>query len=1494
MKRFLTVLLTICLLLTVVGPLSVPVSAEEAYWYDDATISEQMGTITRKNGVAQFSCKVPYEDGGNLALKLPFSAPNKAIDVSFKMRIEGSWTTREMVNIQSGGHRAYFGFRSNGIYLQTKNGGQMIYCNVANAWNTYRIRFESDGLFDFYFNGRPVAKDVPLPTNSSSPDFSFTTYGGNGGSLSQFSVQDVKVYEVKVDAAAAAGGDPPSWTTPPAPWEYDFTPDEDLSEWRMGNNDTMWIDTEQGFIAADHLVGYTSNAAFHRLTFADEFILEHRVRFEKFGDQLYYKDHYPGDVFHLSMSEVRFHTDYFTGDSIPPGHLVDGEWHDMKFESHQGKKYVKVYIDGQLVADLPTEESTRPYYHVQIGVQSSAEAGCVAQLDWIKYTPVWNGNATMAMPIFGDEYLEGEPINLAVYVKEGVDAEKVEYKLNGVVVATGTKENDYQAQLTGIPAGHYSMTVACEGTESTPTEFDVAPARKNAIQTAWAGDGKVNASLYHYDELSNVASVEYLVNGISAGSSDGAPFQVTLPVSSTEASSVVALCKDANGVILEKLAGTIAPDLSNGTTHYSNEISYETEGSGSAAVEVSTGLHQLKLSHTASAMTYLTDGGEKSIPSGNGKYTILTDGPFADVYYQGKLAASFRMPMTSQVTKSVTENGMSVKDFSVTIPENRQNYVVAKNLTGKNVYQVPGLNDNYYYNVDFLASPEDGAKITVNDTIFRTEMELKNGKIYATSGHALDSEPLEMELCDMVEGEAHYRVAAALGMVSVFANGKFITSFRGTRAVGEATMGVEVTAGDGLSHLNLNDYTDIYLYQDDFNNVGLSATKDYWYAENGMTNYFDADAQSMVMIADGKTNAISEIDAYVRESVTAADVKVKSIGDDAGFWMLASRSGHTQTWTKAGYNFKTKSWEIEDRYETESTITNVSVPGELKVGETIHMELKIVNNMNNDRHSGRTATLYVNGVPVVSRDIFGAGGKVGFMANDCTAAVENYSFRGDAKPLLDVRDVEMAGGDGEQGFGATTSGFIAGDRITVAQQGIVGHTDDYGKTWIRQERVATDRHNVHMLRLNSGEIISLYMNEGVTAWGTAHYNAGGSYLYQLQFYMSEDDGLTWTPKGYLRGPEPEYGRALTGNTVGALSQAPDGPNGEPGRIFMVGDYSEETSENTGDTWIFYSDDKGETWNLSTVITYEDNNFGCMQEQQMVATKEWVRCYYRNDRGMIRYFQSNDNGITWDLNSKPTPFFAALNCNGFEVVRTYDENGEMKEDLYAFWSGDSQNLGERFQFPRTNYRLAKSSDYGETWEFVGMIHENSFRKYHQVNMSLVAFDGWAFYNSQSDKNVDGSGGNLSRGGLIPITKQVATMRDQRLRPQWMGKVSEVAALRANQVDRLLLLDAESGAGLLNGMRMEGIAIENGIGVDYAAAFVGAKAEITGNQVTLKAGEAAETFDVVEKDGKKYIPADEFAKRYGFYLNNYDGVISISPYDGFTWRGAESVTNALRLF
>ncbi len=1500
MKRFVTYLLTLCLLLTVATP--VVAAAEETYWYDGATVTQKMGTITFDGTKATFSCDVPNSEGGNLGINIPVSAPNKEINVEFKFRMEGAWTTRENVVIYTGSHRAYIGFRTNGITCQDKTGtATVIPCTTGNTENLYAVQINNAGVANFYCNGKSIMKDWQLPTNSGKAAINISNYGGNGGTLSKFTISDVK-WSVPQSSGATTvtSGDPPSLTTPPEPFFYDFTEEEDLTEWRLAS-DSVWIDTDKGVLAMDHPLS-NSTAAFVRLTFADDFIIEHRMRFQIFGDKFYYKVHYPGGVFYIDIREQRIHTEEVSGDLLPEGFLFDpenpDEWHTMKFVSYGGKKYVKVYIDDELIGDYPTQPHTREYYHLQIGAQGVNGTHAAMEYDWIRYTPVWSGDASLAAPLSGDEYLEGEPINLAAYLAEGVETDKVDYKLNGVVVATGTKENNYKAVLTGIPAGAYTMVVSCNGKDSSPSEFSVRPARDNAIITTRTGENQVEASLAYYDELPSVKSVEYLVNGVLAGSSNQAPFPATLPVSGTEGTTIVALCKDGNGAVLEKLTGSVTPDLSTGnTTHYANEISYDVVGAGgNVAVDISNGVFQLKLIHQADKLTYQTSEGEKSIGAGAGKYTILTDGPFADLYYGGKLAASFRMPLTTEVNRSVSENGMTVKNLNISITEGRQNHLVARNVSDKQkTYALPDLNDKYYYNLDFMASKEDQVKLTMNDSIFSAQIEFRDGKIYCRTSKSLDSEAYEYKLADVLEGETHYRLSSELGMSNLYANGKVIGSFRNVRAVGEATLGVNVTAGE-LSYLSVNDFKDIYLYEDDFSGAGISDSDDYWYYSKGMTGYIDTSRKEMVLIAKDKTEAIAENLAYAGDLNMAADVTVSQAGEKGGLWMSLNHATDG-TYAKAGYNFETREFEIVDRQETAASITKASIPYDLPLGQSVRMEIKTEKQLKDGVTNDKKVTLYVNGTPILTKDVMDVAGKSGFMATDCVAYVKNFSYRGDAKPMLDVRDA-VGAGDSTGGAGNTTGFFKSGDAVYSVQQTVAASTTDYGESWksVDMQGLGYPKFSAHMLKLNSGELLSLYKNEGVNAWGEDYYNDNNQKLYQMQFYLSPSgEGIDdWEKAGILYGEGPEHGENLYGNTVGALAQSPDGPNGKPGRIFFVGD-NDLSSENYGDTKMWYSDDKGMTWKLGLHITFESQGNSCMQEPQPVATKDWVRIYYRNDRGMIRYFESLDNGETWDTESKSTPFFMALNCFGMDIHRYYDENGEMQEDIYVAWSNDSQNLGSRYQFLRTNWSLAKSEDYGDSWEFLGTPWRVSSVYTGQMNLGLYFIDDYAFINGYAVPISNGTGGSKARPIATPVTKQVPSMRIQQVKPLYHSQVSMFEAVRDHQVDRMLILDAETGTILLRGMRMENAAIENGVAATYAAAFAGASLrDKEDGTVILTCGDSAVTLNVTEKNGVKYIPADTFAEKFGLKLTDVDGVKVISTYDDWTWRGEDAIWNAMRLF
>ena len=160
MKRFATVLLTICMLLTVVAPLSVS-AAEETYWYDAAsTITQKMGTITFNGSQATFSCDVPYDQGGSLGIAIPVTLNNKEVTVEWKMRMEGAWTTRESMIINTGSHRAYIGYRSNGITCQNKNGtSEVIPCTTGNTMNHFAVQINKDGIAEFFCNGKYRAFD---------------------------------------------------------------------------------------------------------------------------------------------------------------------------------------------------------------------------------------------------------------------------------------------------------------------------------------------------------------------------------------------------------------------------------------------------------------------------------------------------------------------------------------------------------------------------------------------------------------------------------------------------------------------------------------------------------------------------------------------------------------------------------------------------------------------------------------------------------------------------------------------------------------------------------------------------------------------------------------------------------------------------------------------------------------------------------------------------------------------------------------------------------------------------------------------------------------------------------------------------------------------------------------------------------------------------------------------------------------------------------------
>ena len=298
---------------------------------------------------------------------------------------------------------------------------------------------------------------------------------------------------------------------------------------------------------------------------------------------------------------------------------------------------------------------------------------------------------------------------------------------------------------------------------------------------------------------------------------------------------------------------------------------------------------------------------------------------------------------------------------------------------------------------------------------------------------------------------------------------------------------------------------------------------------------------------------------------------------------------------------------------------------------------------------------------------------------------------------------------------------------------------------------------------------------------------------------------------------------------------------------------------------------------------------------MIATKEWVRVYYRNDKGMLRYFESSDDGVTWNSKvSYPTPFFMSLNCFGIDVKRTKDpETGEVKEELYVSYSADSNVGAKIYQYPRTNVRLAKSSDCGKTWQFMGTVYENTSTNGANTNLTLHVAGDYVFPNAYI-QNSTLRGSSVGRTLATPISKQVALARDQRLHLQYPDFLNIVDEVKDGDMQRTLVADPASGAAILRDIRIEKVVTEKGIDAACAASFIGATLEDKGATVTLTLGDSAESFEVTEQDGKKFIDLDALAEKYNMYIHELDGVKVISVYKDWSPRDLEAFRNGVNLF
>ena len=1366
-------------------------------------------------------------------------------DVSWNMQID-SFVGQESVFIYNGDERVSLFICPDGIGYQTESSIteqgyeiKKIDYEIGNTSHTYRA-LRQEGSISLFIDGNELGV-IKGERNSSLPQIAFYTRGDN--QEARMMVSDVSA-ELLTEREEKQTPENFSYDFYGS-WVEDYSNLQRVSGWSIGSGKLQGTSPDS-----------TYHATIHKMeNFGEDFVFEARLQFPHHGESSGFNIRWD------RATMIRIFEDFILANNNQSDaiDLSDPDaWHDFKFETYQMGNRCRIYLDGEEVMDFrPGINTGDQYLYIYVhGYGQSPEATAKMNVDSMSFTPITYPIKISSL-IDGVKYREGQSISLGAKVEDTETIPYVDYKVNGQIVARGTAP-DYRATIKGIQSGTLELTAEYGEMTSGITVLEVLPEIKGEISVE-EQDNKIVVSVENLqDELNRVSEIECLVDGVSVAKDAEAPFEITLDNLTNEGHTISAIFRDKVGMVLHKATASWIPQIKNEdtTVNYSNEISYSVLGeSGDALIQVSNGSHILSLRHTAEEVLYQSAEGEKSYPIGVGDFRILTDGPYADVYIEGQLALSYLMPRTSTVEKTVNQNGLSVDSFFVSIPENRRNHLIRRSVSlGTETYSLPALDT--YHNLDFVADMGDEGDILVNDGIYLTKLTLKNGKIYTWTTHEEADEPYQVEIATLpVDGKAYYRVDTSAGMSRIYADGKWLYSFRSVLATGEPRAWINLTAGDGLELLSVNDYTDLYLYYDDFKGKGALDSLDYWRLSKNMQASVDTETGTMNLTTSG-VRAIAELNAFAGNLDFSADVTINSCD---GFWLMVNHN-LTQWYNKIGYNAQTGMFEIQEiRSDNHTTPTKINVikevPGNLPLGKALHMELKT-----QIMDTGKEILLLVDGEPMISGVISQMHtGMTGFMVNNGSIAVSNVSYRGDAKPMVSMTDTSQAYSTN------TMDMFENGDALYLVNDNANAKTTvDGGKTW-KEVAIGGNGGMIsrNVVEMDNGELLSLKRTR-------VDDNAQGHKQYVNIAYVSTDKGASWTQVGQVQ----ESGYYDRDQMAGRSSQ------GKSGRVYFVS--AELSNENYGLSRVYYSDDYGRTWTASkTDISGWTEGYAIQEVTVHELSSGIVRLTLRTDKGYLVHWESKNRGETFETTPITTPFFTALNCFGME------QDPQDPDTFYTAWGYDNANLAGQKQTPRLRISAARSTDGGLTWEYLGTLHENNSTESinTMMNMNINVGKNYVVMNVSSMAEIE----TKNEGGRYIVfdkEKQVATKRFERLHLRYPQEPSRLKVVSKQDMEQSLVAYPAKNRILVKGTLVNEAVYGECIDIRYLAGWVyGTVEENTDGSVTIRQGENAVTFEtesLTKYDGRLFLDLTTFANAYQFTVTKYNDIVIIGRDDNWSTR------------
>lgn len=1106
--------------------------------------------------------------------------------------------------------------------------------------------------------------------------------------------------------------------------------------------------------------------------------------------------------------------------------VLKDEWHTWKIEVRG--KIGTIYMDGKRLVsyNLPSWSASKPSATFWVKAPDMKDNNHM-EIDYAKYTPkLYDFN--MISPIDKSVFLEGTNIDFAIDSYEG----EINYYANDLLIGSSTN-NCFV--WDNAASGNYEVYAASKDglKKSKVINIEVKPAIGIDISTPEKynyGD-KTVVDIVARDVSGSVKRIDFYRDGICVGSTTGSEKRFTYGILPPGVHRLYAVAVNHNGECANSniVETVITTEINEANSLIdipgAYTIDFKASGDGTANVNVANSIY-----------------GAEILVEQPGDYRFEFDDGAWILYKNNVIISSGKAQRSAEKGVSITENGLKIDNVKLYAQPHQADYFEFYWTDNKLVQPLAGEFAQAYAVSFDLTLGEGSQSFIMNDGAYLIELLFDNSGIYAkNSPLGRNGNIVTEKVAEALEKDKNIalRLQVSRGIAQLFADNKFVASFRAVEQPEVPYINIVNSDNALTTYTSIRKTQDSYVFADDF-----EGTDNYW------TQYGEWNIEDGVMSSEKGNKYTSLLYAFSQNPSMSAKVFVDGKPSTGGVYLVA-RYNTENVYTRVGYNFEKKAYEIVETCVTDTVHT--TVPAEFPTKEWVQAKLEL---------SGKKLVFSINDKVVASTNSLKTGGygRIGFIADNVAVSVDDVLYNGQGKPMAEVVDFSLMGGH--------NSDMIRLKDGTLKLSGSGGTTfisKDDGYTWESSDKETYMVGNT--LRLKSGALVSI-----------KRVAQPGDNMYLDYAYVSTDDGITW------EGPypvEPVIKNRVTMN--GKLTQA------ENGRVFFAVYEVGHGLEDLGETGVYYSDDDGRTWHASKEYVTIYNTGVNVQESKVVILPDGTpRLYHRTDRGFLYYSDSPDGGYSWDLNLKKSELMSVLCAYSIE-------RDPYTGKYYAIWLYNCKNEDATKQYPRFRIGLAVSDDC-EQWNYIMDVDEFDYDlsiKNRFANLGIDIYEDVIYLNSNRFEPVKGNSNQL--------INRLYRLEKDKLMP--LGRFSyvhlrgetEIPPTMQNELSNVFAAYPKNNFFYMGGRMVEynnaSVIAENDsvlIPAQLVARYLGGKYE--GGTIII--GSNRETVEAVKVDSVDMLPIEIFEKYNKNYYITDDGLIVIGVSDSNDESMANQITGYIR--